>query len=576
MNNFRDLIYNFFYVIPKNFHNKIFYCILFSIVISIFEFISIGSLVPFIQTVLNKEIIINHSFFFFSNYLNKSNQIIIFSTLILFLFLTKGILSLIFINYILDIKRHLHYQMINNLLFSYVKKDYFFFLENNSSKLISNLDYETSLFCDRFFISFINLIKESFVIISIIFLIFIIQPIASLLSFVIVLIFSMIFIKYNRKKINFFAKNRQELQSVKIKNFQEIFFSIKEIKILNLENFFLNKSSLSVGNFLQTVKNYSFLLELPKYLFEFIGVCIIFLFIFISFNINQSIEILAIELGVLIVGAFRLIPLASKMIYLNSEIKFTYPSLLTLKKEILLKKSSTQVSEKDLKKNKIKSINQINLLNVYFEYKDKKQILNNINLEINKYDKIFVKGISGSGKSTLAEIICGILEPSKGKVLINQRPINQHLEILNCSYLPQKSVLMDDTILKNIALGSKIENINCEKINEILSLVGLSDFIKTLKNGLDTNVGELGNNLSGGQRQRISLARSVYFNPSILILDEATNALDEKSEIEIIENLFRYFKEQIIIIISHNNNAQKFCNKIFNVANNTVNTFDKK
>ncbi len=191
-------------------------------------------------------------------------------------------------------------------------------------------------------------------------------------------------------------------------------------------------------------------------------------------------------------------------------------------------------------------------------------------MTIKKSKKIFITGDSGEGKSTLAEIICGIIEPSNGSIHVDGKILNQSKEILNCSYLPQKSVLLDDTIKRNIALGAKEDQIDLNKINSLMDLVGLKDFVSSLQSGLDTTVGELGNNLSGGQRQRISLARALYFDPSILILDEATNALDEKSETLVLDNLSKFLREKTIIIISHNENVLKICDTVIEISNGKI------
>jgi len=570
MRKIKKLLSDFLFVVPKEFRTLIILCLPFSLLIALFEFLSIGAIIPFIQSLLQKDVIFNNSLIFDYFNISQNQYIIFFSALIIIFFLIKGLLSIIFINFLLSIKKKLHYNITSNLLLSYLKQNYDFFLNTNTSKLLSNLDYETSLFCDRFFISLINFIKETLVILIIMTLIFIIQPIASMVCFICFFIFTFFFVRFNKKRINFYAKTRQELQHSKIKNFQEIFGSIREIKIFNLEKYFLNKSNSHVTLFLKTVKNYAFLLELPKHLFEFLGIFIIFIFIYVSFQINQNIEVIAVEIGVLVASSFRLIPLVSKIIYLNSEIKFTYPALQVLKKELTSINLQKYANLNALKKNKIKLIEKIELKDIKFSYENKNLLFDNLNLIIKKSKNIFITGDSGAGKSTLAEIICGIIEPKNGSIYVDGKILNQSKEILNCSYLPQKSVLLDDSIKKNIALGALEDQVDLNKINNLIDILGLKEFVSSLQFGLDTKVGELGNNLSGGQRQRISLARALYFDPSILILDEATNALDEKSETLILNNLSKYFNEKTIIIISHNENVLKFCDTIIEISNGKI------
>ena len=175
-------------------------------------------------------------------------------------------------------------------------------------------------------------------------------------------------------------------------------------------------------------------------------------------------------------------------------------------------------------------------------------------------------GPSGSGKSTLLSILLGFLQPSKGKILIDDQDINCDIQNWHSriGYIPQEIYLLDDTILKNVALGREINEDVTYKVEKSLKAAEIYDFIKNLPDGINTNVGDRGVKFSGGQRQRIGIARALFRDPDVLILDEATSSLDTQVEKKFIENIFNLGKEKTIIISTHKKDTLKNCDKIYN------------
>ena len=197
----------------------------------------------------------------------------------------------------------------------------------------------------------------------------------------------------------------------------------------------------------------------------------------------------------------------------------------------------------------------MNLKNVTFKYKDE-TILENINFELVKNSKIVISGKSGSGKSTLLDLLTGFISPNSGHIYINDKEVKDSAFdqfLSKTSYIPQTPFFLDSDLVSNIAIGQneevKKENIN--KIAQLLNIVELQEFSENIKKGTNPNLGERGTLISGGQRQRVAIARGLFFNPEILILDEATNSIDEKTELKILENIINNFKNLTIIMVSH-------------------------
>ena len=182
-------------------------------------------------------------------------------------------------------------------------------------------------------------------------------------------------------------------------------------------------------------------------------------------------------------------------------------------------------------------------------------------------------GESGSGKSTLLGLISGLLNPSKGKVLIdNKHDVSEnYLSWVNkVSIVSQNVFLLDDTIKNNVALGENNNEIDLKKLNYVLNAAQLKNFIESLDKGVDTVIGERGTRLSGGQIQRIGIARALYQDSELLILDESTNALDEKTENEFLNFLNELKKTITVIFVTHKKNTLKNVDAVFTVENKKI------
>jgi len=201
---------------------------------------------------------------------------------------------------------------------------------------------------------------------------------------------------------------------------------------------------------------------------------------------------------------------------------------------------------------------------ISFNYKYK-NVINNVNIKIKEGSSVGIIGRSGSGKSTLVDLILGLLDPEKGKVLVDGTDIinNKKSWQKNIGYIPQDTYLLDDSIKNNIVFGIDAEKIDYKLLSETIKIAQLEKFIELSKNKLDTIVGNRGIKISGGEKQRIGIARALYNNPKILIFDEATSALDIDNENKILEEVYDGLNDKTIIIISHRNNTVKYCDSIY-------------
>jgi ABC-type bacteriocin/lantibiotic exporter with double-glycine peptidase domain len=215
----------------------------------------------------------------------------------------------------------------------------------------------------------------------------------------------------------------------------------------------------------------------------------------------------------------------------------------------------------------------IELNDINFKYPERNEYtLKNINLRIKKNTSIGIIGKTGCGKSTLIKLIMGLLKPNSGNILSNKKDIHKDVRswFNNISYIPQNIFLADDTIKNNIAFGTENNLIDLDRVKYSIKLAGLEKFIKDLPNGLETRVGDGGFKISGGQVQRIGIARALYKEPNIFILDEATSSLDQKTEDEIINDFFKFNKNKLTIMVSHRLSSLKFCDEVFLIEDGII------
>jgi len=284
------------------------------------------------------------------------------------------------------------------------------------------------------------------------------------------------------------------------------------------------------------------------------------LFILIAFSKwSGGADTMIITIGAFMAAAYKIIPGIVKILNLNGQVQ-TYSHTIS----DLIQNNKTITAQH--KKGETTTVRSIQFKNVSFRYKDE-LLFDNLNLNIKQGDFLGIAGLSGKGKTTILNLLLGFLTPDSGEIIVNDKPANnislqQYWPAI--SYVKQQTFLIHDTIAQNITLSN--EPGDEEKLDEVIRASGLADLIDTFPEGVNKVIMENGKNISGGQRQRIVIARALYKNADLVILDEPFNELDEKSE-HCLVNHFKYLSGtgKLVILITHDKKSLSFCNKILSL-----------
>ena len=533
---------------------RTFFTITFFIIIgAILEMIGLGLIVPAIDIFLKPE---NNLVVRYLEENNLNNLIPIFTTNYLFIFLFFiYFLKNVYLALLTWIQFKWSMKISNffskNLFQKYIKKTYLFHKNTNSSEIFKNLE-EIDMF-GRSLSSAIALITEIIITLTItIFLIFI-EPYIALITVLIFMILSIVFYKYFKPKLSKYGKERQSYLKGRYKSIQESFGpGIRDIKINNREQEFVNEYDHYNTRYNKFGLFASMIQETPKYLFEQIAILLIIIIVTVLSILNKSQTEMISLLGLFLLATFKILPSIRKILHSYQYINYGSAAIRLIKNEFYSNDSYDVKYSKTIKSEPLIFNNQILFKDISFGYENKK-IFQNLNFKIEKNSSIGLLGESGVGKSTLIDLIAGLLDPSDGKIYVDNKNIQDYkTEWQNkIGYVPQNIYLLDATIKENIIFSKSEVNISDEALEKSIQNSGLEKFINSLEKGVNTQIGELGSKLSGGQIQRIGIARALYKNPEILILDEATNALDEETETQILKSICHIKNQKTLIIISH-------------------------
>jgi ATP-binding cassette, subfamily B, bacterial PglK len=541
------------------------------LIMAILEMVGVASILPFMAVLTNPEVIETNFFlnsiYQFTNTIGIKNyeQFLFFLGFSVFILL---IISIIFkaITTYAQIKfvQVLQYNINKRLMKRYLSQSFSWFLSHNSADFGKTILSETGIVIGNGVNLLIQLVSKAVIAIALLFLLILANP---TIAITVGLSFGIIYVlvyKFTNGYVTSIGDQRFKKNQQLFRVINEAFSAIKEVKMGGLEENYIKRFSDPAKIIVKTSAYSSVVEQLPRFAMEavaFGGIMVLILFqMKYSGSFNNAIPIISLYAFV----GYRLMPALQGIYGSLSKFDFIIPSLNKIYYD------HENLNEKNFFKAKKKlSFNKsINLINIDYKYPNaSRTTLKNINLSISVNSTVGLVGPTGSGKTTTVDIILGLLEPTKGNLLIDKNIItkkNLRAWHQSLGYVPQYIYLSDNTVASNIAFGVENVDINQDDVEKAAKIANLHDFvINELPEKYQTIIGERGVRLSGGQRQRIGIARALYHNPKVLILDEATNALDNLTEKVVMEALSNLGKNITIILVAHRLNTVKKCDKIF-------------
>lgn len=563
-------------LLPAKYHAHVFILGFLYFLLSLMEIIGIGSIPVFLSAVIDEDYIrsklLDIKYLSDLKILNSVSLINYFLFFILGIFFLKFIFQILLFFYEAKFFKNIRFYLSSNVFSKFILEDYKNYYNYNSSEIIriTLSDTERSL---AFIRSIFTVLKDFLMITVIITGLLLVDFKLTLLIFLLLAGSSSIFyIFYRPLYLNYGKTSQLDRQFLNRITYESI-GSIKNIKISGLENLQIKKFIKTLISLSERIKKIEIITKLPKPFFELVIICF-FALILIFFKSSNSFSTdIIFKLSFVSLAIARMLPLiislTSQFNSINN-VEFSVKSTSYALNQLNELYKNQKGTESSLNK-PISKFDSIDLDNVNFKYDgNENNTIKNVNINVTKGKIVGITGPSGSGKSTLVDLIIGLIEPTTGQVKINHQPIRElKKDWLNLiGYIPQEVHLNDETLKNNITFLSK-KNFDKKKLYESIKMSGLESLISSNPKILDERVGEKGIKLSGGEKQRVGIARALYKDSKILILDEPTSSLDEDIESKILENIFR-LKGLTLIMVTHKIYTLKKCDEILFLSNGKV------
>ncbi len=541
------------------------------------EMASVSLVMPFMETMLNPESITESGFSAFLYTFMKFSSGKSFLVFMAFLLAALYVFKNLFLLFQLSRQNKFVYTgqfvLQRKLLLHFLNKEYEFFLSIDSGEVfrVMNLDAMNTFALVQHLMVFVS---EAIVFAVIAVAVFIISPMITVSLAILLLVMGVLILKIIRPILRKAMLKQQKAASSMSKWLLQSIQGIKEIKIMKRERFFEDEFGKNGPIFVQTYRTMTTLSQISRFMIEGISMGAFFLVLgVIILKDLGEIESLIPILSVVAVAALRLLPSVNRLSQTLSQIATLEPCLDKVLETLNNDFESNQVDHLSASDRIDKLNGSIELKDVSYKYPTgEKYILSGANLLINKGESVGIVGPSGSGKTTAVDILLGLLNIESGKVLIDGKDIRTNLSgwLSLVGYIPQNIFLLNGTIKDNIAFGNEVDDVDDCKIWLALKEAALDEYVKTLPEGINTEIGERGVRLSGGQRQRIGIARALYNNPEILVFDEATSALDNDTEATIMESINRLKGKKTMIIIAHRLTTIEKCDVVYKVQDGKI------
>lgn len=543
------------------------------------EMLSVSLMIPFMNAVMDPKTTMNKWYskilcnIFHIGKGETRKFLIVLALVLAALYIVKNIYLLIQNNYQYRFVYNNMFLTQQRLLHNYIHRPYEYFLSVETGEVIRVIQTDVK---DAFLAltALLTIFTESVVTAALIITLLIIDPvitvgIAAILALAVFVIMHVI-----KPILERAGRNNQKSAAGINKWMMQSIQGIKEVKVMQKEDYFEKEFSSNGQTFVNTTRLSNILYQFPRFFIEAVSMAAIFIMMAIMIGMGTNLVSLIPTLSALAMAAVRLLPAVNRISSNLGDLAFREPMIDKMIENL----NAMQIAEQENndEKDRIAPLQkQFGLSHIYYHYPSADEdsyVLEDASMIVHKGESIGIMGPSGAGKTTAIDVLLGLLRPQKGVVTIDGTDITLDRKdwLGQIGYIPQSIFMLDGDILENVAFGQDDADIDEQQVWQALEEASLEEFVKSLPEGLHTQLGERGIRLSGGQRQRIGIARALYTDPSILIFDEATSALDNETEKAIMESVNHLHGHKTMVIIAHRLTTIEDCDHVYEVNDKKI------
>lgn len=449
----------------------------------------------------------------------------------------------------------------------YLRQPYSFHLRRNSALLIRNSQNSGALM-GGIINPLLTVFFDALVTSGLFVLLMVLEPRGTIVTIIVFGVSAWLFRRFTNHRIRRWGEAQNFHKGMILQHLQQGFGGVKDVKVLGREDHFVSQYAEHLTGNAVVMRRFSVAQALPRFGLEILTIMGLAVLVVTMVGSGRELTAILPVLGLFAAAAFRLLPAVNRVINNLQIINLSRPMVDDLYRDFVLPSfvSHARSDHQNFS-------DKIEVRDVSFTYESAPAAaLESVSLHVCRGEAVGLVGPSGSGKSTLVDVVLGLLAPQSGQVLVDNSDIQLDLRGWQdqIGYVPQSIFLTDDTLRRNVAFGLPKEKINDDAVRAAIRSAQLEDFVSTLPAGLDTVVGERGVRLSGGQCQRIGIARALYRNPAVLVLDEATSSLDTETEHGVMQAVQALQGEKTVIIVAHRLSTVEYCDRLYRLEDSRI------
>ena len=541
-----------------------------------FETVTIGVVFPFIAVLKEPELLskARHVWPLLSNLnIGEPRELffILGPALIALFALKTGYLILLY-RWLFRYAMRIQVNLARQLLAGYLSAPYTLHLQRNSAELIRVTTRSVDEFSSGFMVNLLIMLGEVLVLGALTCFLLIVEPLATLGALVVLAVPTALVYRTTHHRLAAAGRLAEQSFGLMIQWAEQAISSVKEIMITGRRSFFIDQHGTHVRRFTDSARSLTFLSVVPRFVIDTLAVSAMVAIAAILLTRGEDLQSTLLLLGMFALAAVRLIPSMSRMSNSLAQLRYRYASVEVIYQELLALQQRPSEPLPGSAEEQVSAIpfrKALVIEHLSYSYPaTRRPAIDDVSLEIPQGHIVAFIGPTGAGKTTLADLILGLLVPSSGRILVDGRNLHGNLAgwQRNIGYVPQTIYVIDDSIRRNVAFGVPEEEIDDARVWQALRAAQVDHLVRSIPGELHAIIGERGGRISGGERQRLGIARALYRDPDVLVIDEATANLDPGTEAAIVEVIGGLRGEKTIVIITHRLAFARNCDCIYMLA----------